>query len=177
MNLTEIVHLAQKGNTEAFSEIYTLYFDKIFRFIYFKVNHKETAEDICEEVFLKAFSGIQKLKNAQLLTAWLYQIARNLVIDHYRRDKIHIDLTEVENLLEYQDPTSINIDNFQSQTQLLQHLKTLTLEQQQVIMWKFFEGLDNTTIAVLLGKNEGAIRTIQHRALSKLKDIYNEKLT
>src|SRR5581483_4636796 len=85
---------AKAGDQAALSEIYTLYFKKIYRFIFFRVGHKQVAEDLAEEVFLKAFTKLGSLDNDQSFTGWLYQISRNLVIDYYRQKKTTVALDE-----------------------------------------------------------------------------------
>src|ERR1700735_5250017 len=100
--LAGLLDKAKGGSEAAFAEIYDLYFKKIYRFIFFRVGHKETAEDLAEEVFLKAFSKISSVNEPAAFEGWLYQIARNLVIDYYRQKKLTVALDEIENTLEYE---------------------------------------------------------------------------
>ncbi len=172
---TETFQRAQQGDQEAFSEIYNLFFDKIYTFIYFRVNHKEVAEDLAEDVFMKAFQRISKLKEPKALEGWIYQIARNTVIDYYRSKKQTVALEEVENTLQYEHALVDVIELEAQQRIFLELLNELGAEQKAVIKMKFFEQLENDTIAAQLNKTEGAIRVIQHRALSKLKDLLKEK--
>jgi len=166
-----LIGKAQQGDGIAFGQIYDLYFDKIYRFIYYRVNHKETAEDLAAETFIKAFDKMSEVRAMAAFNGWLYRIARNLVIDHYRSRKITVDLTEIENVIEYED-------NFVDKTNLsfeqkifLENLDKLSSDQQLVIKLKFLDELDNNEIAEILDKTEGAIRVIQHRALNELKDL------
>ncbi len=169
--LAGLLQRAKNGEEAAFGEIYNLYFKKIYRFIFYRVGHKEAAEDLAEEVFLKAFSKLSSLSNWNSFEAWLYQVARNLVIDYYRGKRATVALDEVENTLEY-ETNVIDVVNLQEQQKiLLKLLKELGAEQQIVIKLKFFEDLENWEIAELLHKNEGAIRVIQHRAVSKLQEL------
>ncbi len=162
---------AKKGEEAAFGEIYNLFFKKIYRFIFFRVGHKEVAEDLAEDVFLKAFSKIASINESGAFEGWLYQIARNLVIDYYRQKKSIVALEEIENTLEY-ETNVIDIVNLQDQQKVfLKLLKELGAEQQVVIKLKFLEDLENNEIAELLHKNEGAIRVIQHRAIIKLQEL------
>jgi RNA polymerase sigma-70 factor (ECF subfamily) len=162
---------AKKGEDAAFAEIYNLFFKKIYRFIFFRVGHKEVAEDLAEEVFLKAFSKISSVNEGNAFEGWVYQIARNLVIDYYRQKKSIVALEEIENTLEY-ETNVIDVVNLHEQQKIfLKLLKELGAEQQVVIKLKFFEELENSEIADLLGKNEGAIRVIQHRAIIKLQEL------
>lgn len=162
---------AKGGEEAALAEIYSLYFKKIYRFIFYRVSHKEVAEDLAEEVFLKAFGKISSINETGAFEGWLYQIARNLVIDYYRQKKLTVPLDEIENTLVYES-NIIDILNLQQQQKvLLEILKELGAEQQAVIKMKFLEGLENSEIAGLLNKSEGAIRVIQHRAITKLHEL------
>ncbi|MCL5774930.1 MAG: sigma-70 family RNA polymerase sigma factor [Patescibacteria group bacterium] len=172
--LENLLNKAKKGETAAFGELYNFFFKKIYTFIYYRVSHKETAEDLAEEVFLKAYAKLNSIKEAGSLEAWLYKIARNLVIDYYRGKKERVELSEVENTLTYED-TVIDLLNLNHQQQILNKLlKALPQDQQQIMRLKFFEGLENSVIAELTGKTEGAIRVIQFRAITKLRELFEE---
>lgn len=169
--LAGLLAKAKAGNSGAFAEIYTLFFKKIYRFIYFRVGHKEIAEDLAEEVFLKAFTKLASITSNSSFEGWLYQIARNMVIDYYREKKTTVALDEIENTLEY-ETNLIDVVNLQQQQILaLKFLKELTAEQQVVVKLKFFEDLTNGEISELLHKSEGAVRVIQHRAITKLSEL------
>ena len=169
--LASLLAKAKQGHDEALGEIYSLYFKKIYRFIFYRVSHKEIAEDLAEEVFLKAFTKIVSIDENLAFEGWLYQIARNLVIDYYRQNKLTAPLEELENTLSYESNVVDLLNLQQQQKILLEILKELGAEQQIVIKLKFLEGLENNEIAELLHKNEGAIRVIQHRAIAKLQEL------
>lgn len=174
--LASLLSAARQGDQAAFGELYDLLFDKIYRFIFFRVGHKETAEDLAEDVFVKAFQGLSKLQKEAAFESWLYQIARNRITDYYRSKKLVVPLDEVENTLEY-ETNLVDVVNLETQQRIfVKLLKELTSEQQIVIKLKFLEGLENNEIASMLNKNEGAIRVIQHRAITKLKTLI-ERLT
>ncbi len=174
--LAGILHQAKTGDTAAFAEIYELYFKKIYRFIFYRVSHKEIAEDLAEDVFLRAFAKIASIQKTEAFEGWLYQIARNLIIDYYRQKRSTVPLDEVENTLEYESNVIDVIDLGQEQKVLLTLIKQLPPDQQVVIKLKFFEDMENSVIAELLNKSEGAIRVIQHRAITKLKELMQDKL-
>src|SRR5439155_1094079 len=102
---------------------------------------------------------------------WLYQIARNLVIDYYRQKKTVVALEDIENTLEYETNIVDVVNLDQQQKILLTLLKELGSDQQIIIKLKFFEGLENDEIAEMLNKTEGAIRVIQHRAITRLQEL------
>lgn len=162
---------AKTGDQAAFGQLYDLYFKKIYQFIYYRVGHKQLAEDLAEDVFLKAYGKLVSLNKNSSFEGWLYQIARNLVIDYYREKKLTVALGDVENTLEYETNIIDTVNLNQQQKILLKLLKELGEEQQIVIKLKFFEDLDNGEIAALLNKSEGAIRVIQHRAIIKLQEL------
>lgn len=175
-NLGEILAAAKLGKQEALADLYETYYVRIYRFVFYRVSHKETAEDLTEDVFIKAFAGLSNLQQSEAFEGWLFQIARNLVIDYYRKRKQLVPLDAIENTLEY-DTNVVDIINLQiEQSILIKLLKELNDEQRSVIKMKFLEELDNSTIARVLNKTEGAIRVIQHRAISKLKEIFHDKI-
>ena len=167
---------AKQGDQAAFGEIYNLFFKRIYRFIYFRVSHKEVAEDLAEEIFLKAFGKISSVRDGDALQGWLYQIARNAVIDYYREKKSNVPLDDLENTLEYEANIVDEINLSQDQRMFMAALKQLPAEQQIVIKLKFIEDLDNPTISDMLHKSEGSIRVIQHRAIIKLQEIIKQRI-
>ncbi len=166
---------AQDGNEEAFGLIYDHFAGKIYKFIFFRVGHQQVAEDILADTFIKGWQKISQVNSPTALSAWLYQIAKNNIIDYYRVKKDSVDLSEVEHFLEDEtdiiDDANLTID----QKKVLELLEELPDDQKQVIKYKFFEELENEEIAYILGKTEGAIRVIQHRAISKLKELSDKK--
>ncbi len=172
--LESLLNKAKNGETAAFGELYNQFFKKIYSFIYYRVSHKETAEDLAEEVFLKAYSKIQGIKDASKFESWLYQIARNLVIDYYRSKKEQVNIQGLENMLSYQD-TLLELMELNGQQKILAKLiEELEPQQKAVLKMKFFEDLGNESIAAILEKSEGAVRVIQFRAIAKLKDLFEK---
>lgn len=175
--LQQILLKAQSGKEEALTQLYNHYHTRVYNFIYYRVSHKESAEDLTEEVFIKIFRNLPNLQQMGAFEGWLFQIARNLVIDYYRSKKNNVPLEEIENTLEY-ETNIVDVVNLQTEQKLLiKIMKELTAEQQQVVKMKFIEELDNETIAKIMNKNEGAIRVIQHRAIAKLKELMDNYLT
>ena len=172
--LKQTLKKAQAGSNEALADLYNAYFQRIYSFTFYRVSHKETAEDLTEDVFVKAFEKIRGLTELEAFEGWLFQIARNKVIDYYRSKKQVVALEEIESTLEY-ETNVVDLVNLQTQQALfIKLLKELSPEQQQVIKLKFLEDIDNDVIAQMLDKTEGAIRVIQHRAISKLKELIDE---
>lgn len=169
--LETLLEDAKAGKDSAFSKLYELYFDKIFRFAFYRVSHKEVAEDITEEVFIRAFTSLSSLDKAGSFESWLYQIARNRIIDYYRAKKLLLPLDDLENTLEYETNIIDSVNLQFDQKIFLKVLRDLPEDQQTIVRLKFYEDLSNTEIADLTGKTEGSIRVLQHRALIKLKEL------
>jgi RNA polymerase sigma-70 factor (ECF subfamily) len=159
--VSDLVQQAISGSESAFGRIYDIYYDRVYRFVFYRVNHKEIAEDLVAETFIRIWKKISEIQEAAAFQGWMYQIARNLVIDHYRSRKADTDIFEKTNL------------GFQ-QREFLEALKQLSDEQQLVIKLKFLDDLDNKEISQILEKSEGAIRVIQHRAIAELKTLIDK---
>lgn len=162
------------STNEQFSQIYDQYIDKIYRFVYLKVNSQEIAEDITSKVFIRGWEAFQspkeEIKNPG---AFLYQIARNAVVDHYRergRTKtISADASpQIADLgVNAQDKAILSADV----SIIKKAISKLKKEHQDVIIWHYLEDMPIAGIAELLGKPEGTVRVILHRGLKDLKDI------
>jgi RNA polymerase sigma-70 factor, ECF subfamily len=177
-NERQLVLQAQAGNSEAFGHLYDAYMERIYRFVYFRVEDQQTAEDITSQVFLKAWSNLDRFSfNRTPYLAWLYTIAHNAVIDHYRTRKVTTALDDVQ--LSQPDHSEI-VENEIDLTVEMQSVKTalqaLTDDQQKVLTLKFIEGMSNNEIARHLGKREGAIRALQMRGLQALARQLEEKM-
>ena len=171
----KLIRGAKRGETAAFNELYSHYLAPIYRFVYMKVSRREEAEDLTHEVFLSAWQNIKKYRSQGFpFSSWLYQIARNRVIDHYRLKKNWVALEEadmeadpavIQNILETEIENSMTLDRVKIAIQ------DLHPDQQDVLLMRFMEDMPYETIASTMGKSEGAIRLIQHRALKALRGI------
>lgn len=165
-----LVRLSQEGNQDMFARLYDAYVEHIYRYIYFRVADNMLAEDITSQVFLNVWEKLKTYQVGQsLFMAWIYRIAHNAVIDHYRTKKAVISLDEVRPIeLSHTDEIDEKLDlQIQSQ-ELRQALQELTEEQQQVLILKFVDGFSTTEIAQQLGKQQGAIRALKMRGLQGL---------
>ncbi len=172
-----LVVQAKSGDAEAFGQLYDACFDRVYRFIYFRVSDVPTAEDLTSQVFLKAWQNLDRYRPSGPILAWLYAIARNTVIDHYRTFKQTVSLDEAAPLAA-QDARLDELVEFQSEMKFLQEsLQYLTEEQQEVLILKFIAEFDTEQIARRMNKSEGAIRALQMRALQALAKVMkkNEK--
>ena len=175
----ELIRRAKEYDPLAFAEIYERYYQKIYNYVYYRVSDGPVAEDICAEVFVKALEAIDSFTFRGIpFSAWLYRIAGNLVIDYYRRQPTQPDMSLDDNRsLIADDSPGVNLERHFSQQELRQALKGLTPDQQQVVILKFVDGLSNSEVAQILGKTEGAVKSLQHRALASLARLMGEKKT
>lgn len=168
---------------EQFSRIYDQYIDKIYRFVYLKVNSQEIAEDITSKVFLKGFEAYQakfEIRNSKFeiknVGAFLYQIARNAVVDHYRAQgrakTVSIDASPeiADSGTNAQDKAILRAD----MAVIKKGIQKLKKEHQDIIIWHYLEDMPISDIAKLLDKPAGTVRVMLHRGLKDLKDIIQE---
>ena len=157
---------------EQFSEIYDQYIDKIYRFVYLKVNSQEIAEDITSKVFTK---GWESYKNKQIdnVGAFLYQIARNTVIDHYR-EKGRTKVVSADNAGDLTD----NKTNILDRAVLASDFETVKLaiskikkDYQDIVIWHYVDGMEISEIAQIMERPQGTVRVMLHRGLKELKNV------
>ena len=174
-DISALVKLSQKGDTEAFGKIYDELVKPVYRYIYYRVD-PQIAEDLTEETFLKVWQNLKKYKQGKHpFSSWVFKIAHNLVCDYYRKNEVisEIDENTADPKENFHPEHTITIKF--NQIQLRKAIKKLPENSQQVIILKYINELDNNEIAKTIGKSEGAIRTIQFRALKQLRSILEEK--
>jgi len=174
---TRLIQCAAKGDRTAFGEIYTRYLNPIYRYVFYRVGDDEDAEDLTEQVFLKAWQSIPGYKDQGLkLTSWLYRIAHNVVIDHFRKCMAAKSVAEdCQTKLGEETLQSIKLtDEIEDSSALAQAISKLSIEQQQIIILRFIEGLSHAEISPRINKTEGACRMLQARALIALYKQLND---
>lgn len=171
-NEAELAERASAHDQDAFAELYNAYVDKIYKYIFYKVGSPSDAEDLCEQVFLKAWEAIGRYKWCGYpFSSWLYKLAHNLVVDFYRTRREPVPLNDLLYTSDEPEDPENALNATVEATELKEAIAQLTLEQQQVIALKFIEGYKNHEIAQMMNKNEGAIRALQYRALRSLQTI------
>ena len=153
-------------------EIYERHYQAIYIYLYCRVGDRHTAEDLTADVFVRVVDKLRTfVPDEKPLLAWLYTVAANRLVDHHRRNgRVHwLPLAETARATDG-DPVQ-QILTRSTQTDVRQALAQLTEEQRQVIVLKFVEDRSNAEVAALLGKNEGAIKALQHRALAALRRL------
>ena len=175
-----LVKRAVSGDVQAFGEVYTIYLDRIYRYVFYQVKDKMAAEDITEEIFMKAWRAIGSYKGkGRSFSTWLYRIAHNHVVDHFRSERPCISLDreisdDVEILGNIADCEQEAVRHLTEQ-EVLDLISHLPPQQKQLIILKFIEGLDNREIEQITGKSQGAMRVMQMRTLATLRQKLGKK--
>jgi RNA polymerase sigma-70 factor (ECF subfamily) len=176
-----LVERAQKGDSAAFGLIYDRYMDTVFRFIYFRVGSRPLAEDLTADTFLRALKRIGSFTwQGRDLGAWLVTIARNLVADHFKSGRYRLEVTTGDVLDADKaergpegSPEAAVVDHI-TNVALLRAVKQLNPEQQECIVLRFLHGFSVAETAQAMGKNEGAIKALQYRAVRALHRLLPE---
>ncbi len=167
----DLVSRAQHGDREALEELYLLHFDRIYSYLHVSVGNRHDAEDLTTQTFVKMLESINRFKwRSAPFSAWLFRIAHNLAMDHFRASRRWQLEEEVP-----EPPGEEEMSAEQAAMQeigrqsMLDLIERLSHEQQQVLTLKFVFNFSNADVATILGKTEGAIKSLQHRALASLQ--------
>jgi len=165
---------AQQGKTEAFEQLYNSFVDQIYRYTYYRTG-REDALDITENVFLKVWENIRSYKvGRKYFSSWIYRIAHNAVVDHYRTNKEVAELSfDVADNKRAADPVRIASGVIGGEN-LMKAISKLNKKHQQVIVLKYINELENREIAMIMRKSEGSLRILKFRALKALRQIMED---
>src|SRR5713101_6444496 len=172
-----LVDRAQKGDRGALEELYLIHFDRIYSYLHVSVGNRHDAEDLTTQTFLKMLEAIGKFRwQSAPFSAWLFRIAHNLAMDHFRARRRWQPEEEVPEPPGSEEP-SAELEAMQSigRRSMLELIDKLSPEQQQVLTLKFVFNFANADVAKVLDKTEGAIKSLQHRALASLQKQLAEK--
>ncbi|MEV7420424.1 ECF subfamily RNA polymerase sigma factor, BldN family [Streptomyces sp. NPDC089919] len=175
--MMDLVERAQNGEAEAFGRLYDQYSDTVYRYIYYRVGGKATAEDLTSETFLRALRRISTFTwQGRDFGAWLVTIARNLVADHFKSSRFRLEVTTGEMLdaNEVERSPEDSVLESLSNAALLEAVRKLNPQQQECVTLRFLQGLSVAETARVMGKNEGAIKTLQYRAVRTLARLLPE---
>jgi RNA polymerase sigma-70 factor (ECF subfamily) len=177
LRMMEQVERAQQGEAEAFGKLYDHYSDTVYRYIYYRVSSKATAEDLTSETFLRALRRIGTFTwQGRDFGAWLVTIARNLVADHFKSSRFRLEVTTGEMLDANEvarSPEESVLESLSNEA-LLQAVRKLNPQQQECVTLRFLQGLSVAETARIMNKNEGAIKTLQYRAVRTLARLLPE---
>jgi RNA polymerase sigma-70 factor (ECF subfamily) len=172
-NEVEILEAASQGDKEAFGTLYERYVERIFNYVYYRTGNTHDAEDLTARVFYRALNHIHTYTNRGLpFSAWLYRIAHNLIANWHRDRSRHqeIPLSDVPTLQYKGIAPETAATQRQEQEALLRVISHLPPERQHLLILKFVEDLSNAEIGVIMGRSEGAVKSLYHRILISLRD-------
>ena len=170
-HVRKLVERAQRGERAAIEELYLIHFDRIYSYLHVSVGNRHDAEDLTTQTFLKMLESIGRFRwQSAPFSAWLFRIAHNLAMDHFRARRRWQPEEEVPEPAGSEEP-SAELQAMQSigRQSMLELIQDLSPEQQQVLTLKFVFNFANADVATILEKTEGAIKSLQHRALASLQ--------
>lgn len=171
----QILERARAYDVQVLAEIYDCYAGPIYGYLYRIIGDAAQAEDLTGEVFVRLLQALRTNRAPRHnLAGWLYRVAHNLAMDLFRSQKKQPAVPLFEELLAQAGPGPDELENVQAGQRLRAHLRHLTSDQQRVILLRFSEDLPLAEVARLMGKSEGAIKTLQHRAVSRLRKLLQE---
>jgi RNA polymerase sigma-70 factor (ECF subfamily) len=172
----ELVTRTKSGDVEAFGMLYERYVERIYRYIRVRVTEQTIAEDITENVFLRAYEAIERYQErGHAFSSYLYRVAQNHLVDHYRKKKEEAPIEVVDQVSA--DATSLDEDLIQADRvqEIREALATLPEDYQEVIRLRVVLEMPTSEAAEWLDRSEGAVRVLLHRALKALRDIFDEQ--
>ncbi len=172
--IARLLQTAQQGNAEAFGQLYEKYAPQVFRYLYAHVDWRMDAEDLTAEVFVRAWRALPGYRQTEApFRSFLFRVARNVLYDHFRRlrSRRNHKVLDEERMAELaSDPSDRHLQTLEHQ-ELRKILDGLGEDQRNVLVLRFFVGLSPEETAQAMGKSNGAVRVIQHRALEALRKI------
>jgi RNA polymerase sigma-70 factor (ECF subfamily) len=166
---SRLIRGAVQGDAEAFGDLYQQHLDAIYRYTYYRVGSHEEAEDLTEQVFLKAWESVPGYREEKTpFRAWLYRIAHNTVIDHYRRHKESLPLDDHHSVADGEPDLEARLVSLEQSERLARAMARLKPIHQHVLVLRFIEGLGARQVGSILSQSAGAVRVLQHRALKEM---------
>jgi RNA polymerase sigma-70 factor (ECF subfamily) len=160
-----LVERARQGDASAFGDLYLHYLDDLYRYVYYRVSDERDAEDLTEQTFLRAWQGLAGFRGKVPFAAWIYRIAHNVVIDHYRRRKEVVPLEDNGNLIQLEASLEQQLLNQDEAERLASVIRRLSPLHQHVLVLRFVNGYSVAEVARILERSAGTVRVLQHRAL------------
>ena len=172
-NEAEVLARASEGDRDAFGELYARYIERIFNYVYYRTGNTHDAEDLTARVFQRAMKHIHNYTDRGVpFSAWLYRIAHNLVANWHRdrSRKQEIPINDIPVLPSKGDHPEASLVRTQEQEALLKLIRKLPPDRQNLLILKFVENLSNAEIGQIMGRSEGAVKSLYHRTLLVLRD-------
>ncbi|NEP84328.1 MAG: sigma-70 family RNA polymerase sigma factor, partial [Okeania sp. SIO3B3] len=173
---TDLIGLAQRGNMDAFGELYQRHMDAIFKYVSRRVSETNEAEDVTQTVFMKAWQALARYQPSKApFRAWLYTIAQNTIIDHYRAKKPTLPIGDHQDaLFSHHDLPEDNIMSQEQRESLQRAMTKLRPNYREVLSMRFLHGMDYSETAKAMGREVNAVRVMQFRALSALQKVMQQ---
>ncbi|MCA9986814.1 MAG: sigma-70 family RNA polymerase sigma factor [Anaerolineales bacterium] len=172
MNEAELIARA-RTDKEAFGELYELYVERIYNYVYYRVGNEADAEDLTSKIFYRAMQHISRYEDKGVpFSAWLYRIARNLVANWYR-DQSRRTIISLDDIAQWQfsgEGPELSAEWEENQEALLAAIRRLPAERQEMLILKFVDRQSNADIGRIMGRSEGAIKSLYHRTLLSLRE-------
>lgn len=166
----QLISLAKAGDVEAFGQLYTRYLEQIYRYIRLRVDDDRVAEDLTEDVFLRAFNALEPYEERGLpFSSFLFRVTKNLLTDHYRRQAEEVSLEDADRLPAKETGLDEKLIADEMGDKVRRALGKLPDEYQEVIRLRIVLGIPTPTAAAWMGRSEGALRVLLHRALKALR--------
>jgi len=173
VNEDDILVSASRGDREAFGALYERYVERIYNYVYYRTGNLHDAEDLTARVFQRAMNHIHNYTDRGVpFSAWLYRIAHNLVANWHRdrSRRQEIPLSDVPVIPSKDERPEANLVRSQEQDSLMRLIRQLPSERQTLLILKFVEDLSNAEIGQIMGRSEGAVKSLYHRTLLALRD-------
>jgi RNA polymerase sigma-70 factor (ECF subfamily) len=175
----DLVRATQAGDQQAFGQLYDRYHEMVFRYVLFRIGDRQLAEDLTAETFLRALRRIGSVSyQGRDIGAWFVTIARNLVLDHVKSSRYRLEQTtsEIADLSPATSGPEQQVLDGATHEELLRCVAKLNADQKECIALRFLQGLSVAETARLMGRNEGAVKALQHRAVRRLAQLLPEGL-
>ncbi len=170
-NEKELIESSQNGNSQAYGQLYDRHIKTIYNFIYYKTRHKETAEDLTSQTFYKALRHMSSVDSSRSFLSWLYKIAHNTVLDHYRVKKNLENIDDFYDLDDGQESVEIEIDDREEAKKVKKYLDKLSAIERDIVIMRVWQELSYKEIAEIVGKTEASCKMMYSRSLKKLRDL------
>jgi RNA polymerase sigma-70 factor, ECF subfamily len=172
-DIPEIVSRAKKGDKNSKEKLFGYIYPKLYRFIYYRTNNKAEAQDLTGDVILKIAKALPRQRGN--FNSWIYSVARNTVIDFYRKESVRKSKISIEDMPgELKDGSKDFTETILNEEALKKAMEFLSERQKEVIILKFREGYKNREVAEIIGTSEGAVKLLQFRALKKMREYFEE---
>src|SRR3712207_2605973 len=170
-DVRRLVERAQAGDRDALEELYLLHFDRIYSYLHMSVGNRHDAEDLTTQTFLKMLESIRRFQwRSAPFSAWLFRIAHNLAMDHFRANRRWQPEEDVPELPGSEEPSAeLQAMHVLGRQSMLEMIEDLSEDQREVLTLKFVFNFSNGEVATILGKTEGVVKSLQHRALASLQ--------